>query len=51
MNMSFAPELWANAPEERRAKIRRPKIRKSPAGWTGNHDRTALSAQSVDRRQ
>ena len=34
MNMSFAPELWANAPEERRAEVRKPKIRKSPAGWT-----------------
>ena len=34
MNMSFAPTLFANAPKDRQIEPRKPKIRKSPAGWT-----------------
>ncbi|MEM7751504.1 MAG: molybdopterin-dependent oxidoreductase, partial [Pseudomonadota bacterium] len=33
MNMSASVPIEANAPAERRAKITRPEIRKSPSGW------------------
>ena len=33
VNMTAGPPIAADAPEERRAKIRRPMVRRSPAGW------------------
>ncbi len=33
VNMTAGPPIAANAPEERRAKIQKPMVRRSPAGW------------------
>ncbi len=33
VNMTAGPPIAANAPEDRRAEMRRPMVRRSPAGW------------------